>query len=302
MKKRLLPVLFLFFFLFGCAEKTEEPLQVALCWYDARDRAGAQMRQAVEAAAGEQGWSVTKYDARGDQSRQDQHLLELPSSVDLIILEPVMPGAMEQWISAFGQADVPVVFVNRQPPEQLLQNPRCAYVGTDPLEAGKLQGKIVADLPDGGDRNGDGKVRYLVIQGPEDHLTAQNTTEGCMLALGEKADNLAVASGDWTKESGYRLCAKTLSQFGEGVEAIFCGSDAMALGALEAAREAGRDDLYLVGLGGQPEAQTLTGTVHFDTDTYAEDVISVCRRLFAGERPGVVISRCFGIVKKEDHR
>lgn len=301
MKKRLLPVLFMLFFLSGCGEKREEPLQVALCWCDARDGAGLQLRQAVEAAAGAQGWSVIGYDARGDQSRQDSQLLALPGSVDLVILEPVMPNAMEQWITAFSRADVPVVFVNRQPPEQLLQSRRCAYVGADPMEAGRLQGKIISDLPDGGDRNGDGKVRYLVIQGPEDHLTAQSTTEGCMLALGEKADNLAVASGNWTKESGYRLCAKALSKFKETVEVIFCGSDAMALGALEAAREAGRDDLYLVGLGGQPEAEKLTGTVRFDTDAFGEDVITTCRSILSGEDPGVVISRCYGIVKK-DHR
>lgn len=298
MKKRLLPVLFMLFFLCGCGENREEPLEVALCWQDTRDGTGEQMRQAVEVAAGAQGWSVIPYDARGDQSRQDAQLLALPATVDLIILEPVMPNAMEQWGAAFAQANVPVVFVNRRPPEQLLQNPRCAYVGADPMEAGRLQGKIISELPDGGDRNGDGKVRYLVIQGPEDHLTAQSTTEGCMLALGEKADNLAVASGNWTKESGYRLCAKALSKFKETVEVIFCGSDAMALGALEAAKEAGYTDLYLVGLGGQPEAEKLTGTVRFDMDTYAEDVISACRRLLSGEDPGVVISRCY----KEDHR
>ena len=141
-------------------------------------------------------------------------------------------------------------------------------------------------------------MTYVILEGPEDDLVAQQITAGCARGLGSRGDNLAVYSGDWSGVGGKGLCKKALARYGEKVEVIFCGSDAMALGALEAVEDAGLTpgtDVHLISLGGGPEVArqvasgALSGAVRASREVWVSTVVETCRQLVEGKAPGPAV-------------
>ena len=62
---------------------------------------------------------------------------------------------------------------------------------------------------------------------------------------------LLAQTGDWSQSQGQKIMEEALDEFGNDIEVVFCNNDAMALGALEAIREADRtvgEDIYLTGV------------------------------------------------------
>jgi DNA-binding LacI/PurR family transcriptional regulator len=98
------------------------------------------------------------------------------------------------------------------------------------------------------------------IAGPRDFLEAQQRVDGwrsTLEAAGAEVPTMLV--GDWSPRSGYRL-GQQLAENGE-VTAIFVANDQMALGALRALHERGREiprEVSVVGFDDIPEAQYFT--------------------------------------------
>lgn len=97
-----------------------------------------------------------------------------------------------------------------------------------------------------------GRTAVATITGPPDMYAAHCRTEGYHEALREAdraPDELLLARGDFTEESGHRAMCELLERRPH-LDAVFCASDVMAAGARIALREAGRsvpDDIALVG-------------------------------------------------------
>lgn len=107
-------------------------------------------------------------------------------------------------------------------------------------------------------RLGHGTVHHL--SGPLGWRSARLRLDGWRDALvAAGADVPRVLHGDWSARSGYEL-ATTLAADPD-VTAIFCANDQMAIGALRALADAGRDvpgDVSVVGFDDLPEASYLT--------------------------------------------
>jgi len=171
-------------------------------------------------------------------------------------------------------ADIPVVYINREPSaEDMAAWDMITYVGADARQSGTYQGEIIANLDDGGDADGDGVVRYVMIMGDPENVDAQYRTEFSIKALvdaGIEVEKLFEQRGDWEQARGQELAATALAQHGAKVDVIFCNNDGMALGAYQAIVAAGRtvgEDIYLVGVDALDEAVEMvndgrmTGTV-----------------------------------------
>lgn len=289
----ILPVLLLL--LAGC----DTQQQVGVCYRDCDDGLTDQYRQELEQSLRDAGYAVTVMDAGNDQSRQDRQVAELiEDKTDILILEPVMTSALDGVIQQAQEAAVPVVFVNREPGSEILDSwDRLCYVGCDTAQPGVLQGQMVGNLSNGGDLNGDGILTYAILAGPEDHLDAQLRSDGCEQALsdsGMQTDCLATEYGDWSREDAQRRCAKLLAAFGKDLEVIFCNSDELALGAIDAIRDGGRtvgENVYLFGIDGQRQSLflirsgDLTGTVSLNISAQTEAVIDAVRSLLTGKTP-----------------
>ena len=271
------------------AEKTEGGAKVGVCIYKFDDNFMTLYRQELETYLKDKGCEVTVVDGKNDQAEQTNQINTfIANGVDVLVVNVVQSSAAATVIDLAKAADIPVIFINREPTaEDMALWDKIAYVGADARQSGTFQGEIIAATENKGDFNGNGTVDYVMIVGDPENVDAQYRTEFSIKALtdaGLKVNKLFEQRGDWDQAKGQELAATALSQFGDEIDVIFCNNDGMALGAYQAITAAGRTvgkDIYLVGVDALEECQamvkdgTMTGTVlndHIGQSHKAADV------------------------------
>ncbi|GLW24971.1 MULTISPECIES: LacI family DNA-binding transcriptional regulator [unclassified Microbispora] len=94
-----------------------------------------------------------------------------------------------------------------------------------------------------------GRRRIATIAGPQDMIGGQDRLTGYRDALRDSDRRSIVAVGDFTRQSG-AVAMRHLLQDDPHLDAVFVANDLMAIGALQALRQAGRrvpDDVAVVG-------------------------------------------------------
>lgn len=242
-------------------------------------------------------YNVTITDGKGDQAEQTNQIdTFIANKVDVIVCNLVQASSASTVIEKCKAADIPVIFINREPTAEDMQLwDKIAYVGADARQSGTFQGEIIRDTPNKGDMNGDGVVSYVMIMGDPENVDAQYRTEFSIKALtdaGIKVEELFKQRGDWDQAKGQELANTALTQFGDKVDVIFCNNDGMALGAAQAITANGRTvgkDIYLVGVDALQECQemvkagTMTGTVLNDHIGQSHTAADVAVKAINGE-------------------
>ena len=260
--------------------------KVGVCIYQFSDNFMTLFRNELENYLVEKGFSkdnITIADGANDQATQTNQIDNFISDkYDVLIINPVQSSTAATITDKVNGAGIPLVYINREPDEAEEKrwadnNWDVTYVGCDARQSGTMQGEIIADLGlDAVDFNKNGKIDYVMVEGDPENVDAQYRTEFSVKALtdaGLEVNMLDDQVGMWQREEGQRLVANMLGQHGNDIEVVFCNNDAMALGALEAIKSAGRTvgtDIYLVGVDALDEAceavlaGTMTGTVFND--------------------------------------
>ncbi len=102
----------------------------------------------------------------------------------------------------------------------------------------------------------DAKGPVLVIEGLSGNITGEKRARGFAAELKKEAPALTIVAslpGDWDSLKAANITNDTLQRTPDLV-AIFCANDDMALGAVEAARAAGKDKLIVIGVDGNTNA------------------------------------------------
>ena len=128
------------------------------------------------------------------------------------------------------------------------------------------------------------------VAGPATWLDAQERIAGWRRALRDAgAAEPEPLAGDWSAASGYRIGHKIAAD--EGVSAVFCGNDPMALGLLRALAERGRrvpEEVSVVGFDDIPESgyflPPLT-TVRQDFGELGRRALGALVGMISGHRP-----------------
>lgn len=243
-------------------------------------------------------YNVDFQDGQNNQATQTEQLNNfIAQGKDLIIANLVDPTGAEQIINSAQSADIPVIFINREPDVSTLEiwPGKTTYVGVDARQSGVYQGEIIADLENNGDINGDGVVNYLMIMGDAGNVDAEQRTQYSVETLEETIPTEILGEaqrGNWDQARGQEIAANALSQYGEQLEVIFANNDGMALGAVQAIDGADRvinEDIYIVGVDALPEVVELisngqfTGTVLNDHYNQARTAAEVAVMLLQGE-------------------
>ncbi|MFR4578706.1 MAG: substrate-binding domain-containing protein [Clostridium fessum] len=113
------------------------------------------------------------------------------------------------------EAGIPVVYINREPDAEREQawvddGIKATYVGADARQSGTYQGEEIAELENKGDADGDGVVRYIMVQGDPENVDAQYRTEKSVEALkaaGVEVEELTKQRGDWDQTKGQEITA-----------------------------------------------------------------------------------------------
>ena len=250
--------------------------------------------------------NISIMDGKNDQGEQMNQIRNfITTGVDVMIINLVQASSEPTVTEECAKAGIPVVYINREPEAEREQawvdeGIKATYVGADARQSGTFQGEEIAELENKGDADGDGVVRYIMVQGDPENVDAQYRTEFSIKALtdaGIEVEELVKMRGDWDQTKGQEITANALAQHGAKIDVVFCNNDAMALGALQAIEAAGRkvnEDIYLVGVDALTEAvQNVidgkqTGTVFNNHFAQAQAASDIAVKFLSGEKVDAV--------------
>ena len=287
------------------AADTKVTLGVLIYKYD--DTYISTVRQALEAAAGDLGADQVELilnDGKGDQGTQNDQIDGLiQQGVDALIVNIVDIGAAPTVIDKAKAADLPIIFFNREPDADVIASYDLArFIGTTPSEAGVIQGEMMADIWENNadlDKNGDGIMQYVMLQGDPDNPEAIARTEfsiSTVEANGIETERLDLQVANWDTEKANTATSAWISSFGDKIEFIVANNDGMAAGAISALQaagyntgEEGANHIPVVGVDATDMAQDLIskgqmdGTVLQDGPAMAQAVLAVAMNAAKGE-------------------
>ena len=145
-------------------------------------------------------------------------------------------------------AKIPVVLVSNPLPGSFV-----TYVGADDFEIGYKQARYLFDKLGG-------KGKIVVLEGVPAAPTNRERVRGYKRAFAEypSIEVLASESGNYQQPDGRRVMEKFLALYPR-IDAVLSANDSMALGALEALKQAGRSSI-VIGINGILPAVKLIGT------------------------------------------
>ena len=192
-----------------------------------------QIKQSVEAAAQEKGVEVITLDAKGDAATQVSQIQDLITrGIDALIYIPAGATAAGVPVKAAKDAGIPVVAVDRNPPDV----PGDTFIATDSVAAARALGEHICEVTGG-------KGNVAVVQGQLGTTPEIDRDTGFKQAL-EKCPGLTVsatqASNMWMQDEGFAI-AQDMLQRDPTIDVFFGRADALALGAAQAAKVANLD-------------------------------------------------------------
>ena len=238
----------------------------------------------------------------GDDNQQDQNeIVEemIDAGCDVLCVNLVDRTAPSRIIRMAKQEDIPVLFFNREPVrEDLMQWEKLYYIGCDAEQSGIMQGEIVADYiknhPEV-DKNQDGKIQYILLEGEAGHQDAISRTEYSVKTLMKNdviLEKLSYQLADWNRGQAENRMNRLISQYGKEIELVISNNDEMALGAVEAYRTVGyaREDWPVIfGIDGLEDALKavkageMQGSILNDRVDQAKEMAKMAVKLSEGE-------------------
>jgi len=220
---------------------------------------------------------------------------------DVLAINLVDRSAAAGVIDMAKAADIPIVFFNREPVQvDMARWDKIYYVGSKGEDAGRIQGEIVAETwkakPEL-DRNGDGIIQYIMIEGQAGHQDATLRTDNSIKAIldqGIEVEELVRDTANWQRQESKEKFINYLDIFSEEVEFIISNNDMMALGAIDAMKELGyepKDYIPIVGVDAIDAAVEafnkgeMTGTVINDQKEQGKMVMLIAYYLAKNEDP-----------------
>ncbi|MBQ3655186.1 MAG: galactose ABC transporter substrate-binding protein [Synergistaceae bacterium] len=224
----------------------EDPIGACIYKYD--DTFMTNVRRAMLAEAERAGQDLDVVDSQNRQPLQnDQVDTHISKGVKALIINPVDRTAAEPIMQKAKAEGLPIVFMNREPyAEVMAAYDKIWYVGAKAEESGTQSGQIIADYfkahPEA-DKNGDGKIQYIMIRGEQGHQDATLRTEYSMKAMkdaGFEIVELGSDTANWDKVQATDKMKGFISAVGiDNIEAVLANNDDMALGAIEALKAEG---------------------------------------------------------------
>lgn len=216
---------------------------------------------------------VTVRDAVGSQRTQNDQVKEMiDEGCNILCINLVERTDPSEIIDSAKEKNIPIIFFNREPvAEDMMQWDKLYYVGAKARQSGQMQGEIAANLilkDKSIDKNHDGKIQYVVLEGEMGHQDAIVRTDSSVetiLAKGIKMEKLSYEIANW-------------------IELVLSNNDDMALGALDSYRIMGytKDNMpMMLGVDGMQEALEavkdgrLTGTVYNDKEGQAKMMAAI---------------------------
>lgn len=201
-----------------------------------------QGKQGMEAYAAARDITLQWNSAGGDVSVQASQVDQyINAKLDAIIIVPVQADSLGPQVAAAKAAGIPVIAVNTA----LSGVEVDASVQPDDVAAGEQEAAQMVEA-----LGGEGAV--VILEGPLGSSPQIDRGQGIenVLAQNPGITVLTQDTANWKRDEAVNTMKNWISAFGDEITGVISQNDDMALGALQALREAGMEDIPVVGIDG----------------------------------------------------
>lgn len=302
-----------FMFLVGCTPTKEDAsmeeitgtIKIGVLIYRFDDQFISSMMEVLESEVEKlnemspQKFELNIIDGKNQQDIQTDQIEQLiKEEYDVLAINLVDRSSASDVINKAKEADIPVVFFNRMPVQvDMARWDKIYYVGSKAEESGLIVGEIAGEYwlshPEA-DKNGDGIMQYVLLEGQPGHQDAILRTEFSIKALknmGIQAEELIRDTGNWQRVEAKDLMMDWLDFFDNKIEMVLSNNDAMALGAIDAMKEKNIKPIPVVSVDGIDLAREalekgeIIGTVFNDNVGQGKMIIQIAYYLALGLDP-----------------
>jgi len=245
----------------GQANAAESSITIAVFTKNTTNPAYAAFRRAADQIGQLNGAQIRHFVPKRPDNVEEQkaEVAEvLKSRPDAVVFIPVDDVAMAASVQKLNDAEIPIVLASNPLPGRFV-----SYVGADDYDIGYREARYLFD-------HLGGKGKIVILEGTAGAPTNRERLRGYKQALSETPgiEVLASAPGNYQETDGKRVMAGFLKDYPQ-VDALLSANDSMALGALEAMKEAGRT-MTVMGINGilpavkEIESGNMLATVDFN--------------------------------------
>lgn len=206
------------------------------------------IKKFVEEAGGE---FIVK-DAGGDIATQESDIRDLVAAgVDFLVVAPLEDNGLQGALQEAMENEIPVILVDRGIDGEAGTHYTTAIASDFVWEGEQCAKALVEALPDGGN--------VVIINGGYDSSTSTDRQKGFVDNLdSSKYTIVAEQDGEWLMDKAQSVMENTIqAQGGENIDAVFCVTDDMVQGAMNAIEAAGLtpgEDILTIGIDGSRAA------------------------------------------------
>jgi len=202
------------------------------------------IKEYVENAGGE---FIVK-DAGGDIATQESDIRDLVAAgVDYLVVAPLENNGLQGALQEAMESNIPVILVDRAIDGEAGTHYTTAIMSDFIWEGEQCAKALTEALPDGGN--------VVIINGGYDSSTSTDRQDGFVKGLdSSKFKIVAEQDGEWLMDKAQAVMENIIqAQGGENIDAVFCVTDDMVQGAMNAIEAAGLkpgEDILTLGIDG----------------------------------------------------
>jgi methyl-galactoside transport system substrate-binding protein len=249
--------------------------------------------------------SYTFHDAGNSQETQSTQIDNaITAGSDLLVVNIVETGSGDVIVKKAKDKNIPIIFFNREVADTVINSyDKAVFVGTDPDEAGYMQGELISELLLATDAyakydlNDDGKISYIMLRSDLDNPEANGRTQYSV----EEANRLLVAAAKpalvqigadenchWNLDEAKTTTDSFLTSNpftgANPIELVIANNDDMALGAVQS--------LNNVGYNTGTDATKYILVVGVDATATAQTAITAGKMAGSIKQDGIAMATC----------
>lgn len=244
-------------------------------------------------------------DAQGDQGKQNDEVdATLSGEVDALLVNLVDTGAAQVVIDKVKETEKPLIFFNREPDniDSYATYDKAKFVGTQIEQAGIMQGELIKEYweanKETADRNGNGKLDYVLLHGGLDNAEAIARSEYSVKTVQEagiEVNKIGEQIALWDTEKAKQAMDAWVAKDEANIDVVFANNDGMAIGAVNSLKAIGYNDtdaakhIAVFGVDATEEAKaaieagSMDGTVMQDAPAMAKAMYELAKNAASGK-------------------
>lgn len=251
------------------------------------------LAKGVEAKAKELGVTVKVVDAQNDPAKQANDITDLlQQNISVLLVNPVDSDAISTSVKAANKANIPVICLDRS----ANQGDVACLVASDNVKGGEMAADyIIKKLGE--------KVKVAELEGIPGASASRERGEGFHKLADSKLTVVAKQTAEFDRSKGLTV-AENMLQANPDIKAIFAQNDEMALGAIEAAKSAGKQ-IFIVGFDGTAdgvkavESGAMSATIAQQPEIMGQQGLEVAVKAAKGEKVEAKISAPLKLIEKK---